>query len=355
MAVRHRFPFALVFLLIAAWTQGEPKPASAQVSASQTSGTTGPSISALPEVIEVGDAFDISGSGFTPGSVVNFFVATASGPENFGPMIPAPILADSLKVFVPLSVIQGEGVASIEVVNTDQGHLVSNTAYAFLQGNAAAGLPSLTQVDGKGLSPSSLEPGIALANVETVIVQGKTVTLGGRGFDTSNGVAVDLFCDCPGGKVGPFYINPGSPGLGGTALSFALPSGAFGPATGPGSFRVTNLGNFSVTAAVSVPVGDRVAISGVAQTGSTVTVTGAGFCHLTVINLFNSQAGAVVNVGGLTPDGSARIPLSLINEHQFTFTLPDGVAGAAYVQALNPPFIPFTSSGNSPAGAFDAR
>jgi len=355
MAMRHRFPLALVFLLIAAWIQSEPKTASAQIYANQTSGTSGPSISGLPEIIEVGETFDISGSGFSPGSVVNFFVATASGPENFGPMIPAPILADKLKLFVPLSVIQGEGVASVQVVNTDQGHLVSNTAYVFLQGSAAAGLPSLTLVNGKGLSPTSLDPGIALANVETVIVQGKTVTLGGRGFDTSKGVAVDLFCDCPGGKVGPFYINPGSPGLGATTLSFALPSGAFGPATGPGSFRVTNLGDFSVTAAVSVPVGAPVAISKVSQTGSTVTVEGAGFCHLTVINLFNSQAGAVVNVGGLNPDGSAKIPLSFINEHQFSFMLPAGVSGAAYVQALNPPFIPFTSSGNSPAGAFDAQ
>ena len=29
--------------------------------------------------------------------------------------------------------------------------------------------------------------------------------MGGTGFDTANGVAVDLFCGCPGGKVGPFF------------------------------------------------------------------------------------------------------------------------------------------------------
>jgi len=45
--------------------------------------------------------------------------------------------------------------------------------------------------------------------------------------------------------------------------------------------------------------------------------------------------------------------LTLINSNQFTFTEPGGaVAGPSYVQALNPPFVPFTSSGNGSGGAF---
>jgi hypothetical protein len=72
-----------------------------------------------------------------------------------------------------------------------------------------------------------------------------------------------------------------------------------------------------------------------------------------VINFFNAQPGGVVNLGGLGAGGAARIPLTLVNETRFTFTLPSGaVAGPAYVQVLNPPFNPFASSGNDPDGAF---
>ena len=50
---------------------------------------------------------------------------------------------------------------------------------------------------------TSKDPNFATNNVKTVVVQGNTVTLGGTGFDTANGVAVDLFCACPPpGKVG---------------------------------------------------------------------------------------------------------------------------------------------------------
>ena len=74
---------------------------------------------------------------------------------------------------------------------------------------------------------------------------------------------------------------------------------------------------------------------------------------MTVINLFNFQSHTVVNLGGLNPDGTPKIPISLANDHQFVFTLPGAiVAGPAFVQALNPPFIPFTSSGDDAGGAF---
>jgi hypothetical protein len=302
----------------------------------------------------VGDSFSIQGSGFSPGSVVNFFVPTSSGPVNFGPIIPTALLPGSMMAFVPTTVTQGEGVAGVQVVNTDQDHAFSNTALALLQADPATGLPSLTAINGAGLSPSSVDPDIAVANVETVLTPGATVTLAGSGFDVVNGVGVDLFCDCPGAKVGPFFLLPGNPGLGPGSLTFPVASGPGAPATGPGAFQVTNLGNGSKSAAVSVPIGAQISISRVSQGSSSVTVNGTGFSGLTVINLFNLQAGTVVNVGGLNPDGSPKIPLAIASDRQFRFTLPTGISGPAFVQALNPPFIPFTSTGNDPGGAFDA-
>ena len=58
-------------------------------------------------------------------------------------------------------------------------------------------------------------------------------------------MAIDLFCACPGGKVGPFFLNPGNPGLTATLLSFILPAKGCrnSPPTGPGSFVVSNAGS----------------------------------------------------------------------------------------------------------------
>ena len=74
-----------------------------------------------------------------------------------------------------------------------------------------------------------------------------------------------------------------------------------------------------------------------------------------MINFFNKQGAIVVNLGGLKPGGTPKIPLTFSggSSTSFKFTKPAGaVAGPAYVQALNPPFVPFTSSGNDPGGAF---
>jgi hypothetical protein len=314
----------------------------------------GPVITTLPPIIYVGDNFTVGGTGFTPASVVNFFVATSSGAVNYGPLVPGANLADSLITFVPTFVSQGEGVASVVVIDTDEGHIQSNAMLALLQGDAAEGLPSLTKINGVGLSPTSVDPGVALANIETVVSQGATVTLTGSGFDPVNGVGIDLFCDCPGGKIATIMLGPGDPGFATDSLTVTLPSAASGLATGPGAFRVTNMGNFFASAAVSVPIGAPIAISEVSQAGSTVTVTGAGFSDLTVINFFNLQAGEVVNLGGLNASGTALIPINLISDTEISFSVPAGaVSGPAYVQALNPPFIPFTSSGNASAGAFE--
>jgi hypothetical protein len=101
-----------------------------------------------------------------------------------------------------------------------------------------------------------------------------------------------------------------------------------------------------------VPIGAQISVTSVSQSGAAVTVNGSGFSALTVVNLFNLQGADVVNLGGLAA-GAPLIPITLINSAQFTFSVPSGaVRGPGYVQVLNPPFVPFTSSGNDSAGAF---
>ena len=63
----------------------------------------------------------------------------------------------------------------------------------------------------------------------------------------------------------------------------------------------------------------------------------------------------MINFGGLNPDGSPKAPVSLASSTQLSFFLPTGMSpGASYIQAINPPFLPFTSSGTGPGGAFIA-
>lgn len=314
-----------------------------------------PVISSISSVIDVGGSFVISGSNFSASPVVNLFVATASGPINAGPLIPSSKSSTKLTVAIPVSVPLGQGFAEVQVVNTDQGFKGSNDAAALLQGSAAAGIPTLTQVNGVGLASTSSNPDYAVNNVKTVIPQGSTVNLTGTGFDAVNGVAVNVFCACTGGKVGPFYVSPG-PGLTSTSFSFTLPADV---PTGPGSIVVINRGadaSYSLSSnGVSVPIGAAVTVTSVSQTGTTITVKGTGFSTLTVINLFNQQGSSTVNLGGLA--GSvARIPLTIVSANQFRFTEPaSAVAGPAYVQAINPPFLPYTSSGSDPGGAFTLK
>lgn len=280
---------------------------------------------------------------------------------NFGPFTPSSFSTTTLIVPVPATISLGQGVVSVQVVNTDQGFVSSNSVNTQLFGSPSAGFPNLMAINSVGLAANSIEPSFAVDNVETVVPLGKTVQLGGNGFDTTNGVAVDLFCACPGGKVGPFFLNPGNPGLHPTLLSLLVPAtGPNTPAVGPGSFVISNAGSTGSFAkksnAVSVPIGEQISVLSVVQTGTLITVNGNGFSTLTVINLFNVQGTRSVNLGGLKPDGAPKIPLTLISPNRFTFTRPaDAVPGPAYVQALNPPFVPFTSSGNDPGGSFTIK
>ena len=158
-------------------------------------------------------------------------------------------------------------------------------------------------------------------------------------------------------------LKPGDPGLSATALAFTLPASA---KTGPGSFVVSNQGakgDYAIKSnAVSVPIGAAITVSEVKQDGCTVRVSGTGYAvsglglpSLTVINLFNQQGAGAVNLGGFSLGGTPNIPLDVSSPTQFSFTMPPGIVpGPAYVQVINPPFVPFTNSGDSPAGAFTA-
>ena len=217
-----------------------------------------------------GGSFVIEGSNFTGGSEVNFFVATARGPINAGPLIPTGHTPTQLSVNVPATAPLGQGFVAVQVVNTDTDFVASNSAFALLQGSAAAGIPSLTSINGKGLAATSSDPDFATNNVEAVVPQGTIVKLGGSGFDTTNGVAVDVFCDCPGGKVGAFPIIPGSAGFSSSSLTFALPAtGTNAPVTGPGSFVVSNRGSDGLylrkSNAVSAPIGQQISVTSVSQ------------------------------------------------------------------------------------------
>lgn len=188
-------------------------------------------------------------------------------------------------------------------------------------------------------------------------MQGAVVTLGGSGFDVVNGAAVDLFCACPGGRIATVFLDHGDPRLSATQLKVVIPAGT---GTGPGSFVISNAGakrDYALKSnAVAAPIGQTITLTSVTQTGSTITVTGTGFSPLTVINFFNLQPIGVVNLGGFGPRGTAKIPLTLSSSDKFSFTKPAGsVPGPAYVQALSPPFVPFTSSGNSAGGAFTLK
>jgi hypothetical protein len=81
----------------------------------------------------------INGYHFTSGSVVNFFISTATGPVNVGPLRPSSFTSSSsartasvtgaftqLTVPLPAGIRVGEGFADVEVINTDQGYAQSN-------------------------------------------------------------------------------------------------------------------------------------------------------------------------------------------------------------------------------------
>jgi glucose/arabinose dehydrogenase len=297
----------------------------------------------LPGPIVVGATLNLTGSGFTPGSVVVLFVSTGNGAQTYGPLAPSAASATALSVPIPASIGLGNGFATLEVVNTDQGFIASNLRSQYLFGSPASNLPTVTAINGVGLEPP--DPSVPLNSVATVIAQGSTITVAGTGFNNP--------------RVALFSSNPNAANLvplaGGTSTQVQVVVPMSIP-TGPGALQVVNdpyVGNV-LSNTVSVPIGEQVRIDSISQNGSTVTVTGAGFSSRTVISLFNLQGNTVVNLGGLVNGTQSLIPLTIISSNLLTFQIPSGaVSGPSYVQALNPPFIPFTSSGDTPNGALD--
>jgi glucose/arabinose dehydrogenase len=302
-----------------------------------------PSLDPIPAPIVVGDPITLTGSGFTAGSVIRLFVATASGTQAYGPFTPSAFTATSLDWNVPGSVQLGNGFGTVLVINTDQNFTTSNGQSQLLFGDPTINLPTITQINGVALRP--VDPTIPTANVETIVAQGSTLTITGTGF---NNPQVNLFT--ASGNVGPLM-----PLGGGTSTQIQVTVPMSTP-TGPGSLQVVNnpfTGNV-LSNAVSVPIGAPITISSIMQSGRTVTITGTGFSTLTVINLFNLQGGGAANLGGLfSTNGQPRVRLTFVSPTQLTFQAPaQGIPGPAFVQALNPPFIPFSSSGNDPDGGF---
>ena len=299
----------------------------------------------LPAPIVVGSSHTLTGSGFTPGSVVVMFVATGVGPVMFGPFTPTARTATSLTWLPPATIPLGQGYASVVVVNTDQNYVQSNPQGQLLRGAASANIPTILAIN--GVACRAPDPGTPIANVETAIVPGSTVTLDGTGF---NAALVSLFSATR--NHGPLTPLPGASA---TTLRVIVPGDV---PTGPGAFQVVNspyVGNVGSNA-VSVPLGARVSITAVTQSNATVFVDGTGFSSRSVVGLFNLQGASVVNLGGFNPDGSPRIPLSVTSSTRLSFTVPaTAVPGPAYVQVLNPPFIAYSSSGSDPAGAFTLR
>jgi Reprolysin (M12B) family zinc metalloprotease/IPT/TIG domain len=298
-----------------------------------------PVLDPITQPIVVGGTLTLTGANFTPGSVLKLFIATSSGTVSRGPYSPGNLWTSSKMIFTQLdpTIPLGRGFATVMVINTDQGYVGSNTQGAYLYGSAAANIPTITAIGGLNLRPFDIK--IPLASVETVVPQGQTVTITGTGF---NSPLVNLFT--ASGNKGPL-----TPLAGGTSTQIRVTIPADTP-TGPGSFQVVNspyTGNVSSNA-VSVPIGAQVTISDVTQVGSMVTVTGTGFSTMSVINLFNGGA----NLGGIGLSG-VRIHLTVDSDQMFHFVVPAGaVSGSAYVQVLNPPYIPYSTSGNDPDGGF---
>jgi alpha-tubulin suppressor-like RCC1 family protein/sugar lactone lactonase YvrE len=300
-----------------------------------------PRLAEIPGRLRVGATNTLIGSGFTPGSVINLWVATASGVSVNGPLVPAASTPTALVWEIPAEVALGNGFASLQVINTDEGYTTSNVVSALLEGDPGHNIPTILAIDDEPLA--AVTPGVNLAHVDTVIAGGATVTLVGMGFSSP---LVNLFT--ADGNIGPLVPLPG-----GTAsvIQVRLPASA---PVGPANFQVVNapFAGTVVSNAVSAVIGSIPEITRVEVAGTTVTVIGLGFSRLSVINLYNRQGTGVVNLGGFGPLGP-NVPLTFVDDTRFSFTRPAGAAaGNAFLEVLNPPFIRFSSSGNDPDGGF---
>jgi hypothetical protein len=228
------------------------------------------------------------------------------------------------------------------VVNTDQGYAQSNARSQLLTGAAGSTVPAIAAVGGVAVQP--VDAGLPLAIAPVALAPGAAVVVSGQNFSTP---LVNLFTSA--GNLGPLTPEPGGDG---GSVTIVVPAGA---PTGPGALQVINApyGGNVTSAAVSLAIGARIALDAVSVAGPTVTLDGAGFSTTTVLNLFAQSGAGLANFGGLDGGGQPRLPLTLHSPQRVSFTLPAGVQpGAAFVQAINPPYAPFSSTGDDPDGAF---
>ncbi len=283
----------------------------------------------------------LTGGGFTAGSVVKVYIATSTGAGDLAPYIPLARTPTSVTWRLPCTVGLGNGFIALQVINKDQNYVTSNTVVALLLATDNSGYPSITGVNGVLVTPA--HPSLPLAYVQTLISRGSTITIGGTGFAVP--AKVNLFTAA--GNAGPLDSLPGSTS---TALLVEIPANV---PTGPSSLQVVNpRGSWPVSNAVSVPLGATISVSSITRSGNTITVNGTGFSTLSVINFF-TLGGA--NHCGLTGGGTALCPVSLVSDTRFTVQRPRATvaySGPAFIEVLNPPFIPFSSTGTDPDGAF---
>jgi len=304
-----------------------------------------------PNILQFCGPVSLTGTGITAGSVLKTFLSTSSGPLDLVADGIAPTSTTSTTWTgtlpcpwpAPNQYSLGQGFLGLQLVRTDTGFTSSNVVGIPLIGNTSQSVPSILAIAGQAISTTSWQPSIGLANVESVLANDNSTVyrIDGTGFASA---VINVFT--ASGNCGP--LTPTAQTA--TTIDFKIPVSC---PTGPGSFQVVNAtGNFRTSNAVSAPIGAAVNITSVQVNGNTITVNGAGFSSLTVINLFASNGSTVENFGGFN-GGTAKIPLNIVNSGQFTFTRPGGaVAGNAFVEAINPPFIPFSGSGNDPQGAF---
>ena len=308
----------------------------------------------------VGDVIRLVGNDITPGTILKVYLNTPEGtrdmvPDGLAPTATTPATWESVLPWpwplpAPDNVQLGLGFLSAHLVRTDRGFDRSNAVTRVLVGNSALGVPGIEQLgpsNGPGtLAPFSWSPAVAVAHVERVLIPGQSAFIGGSFAGQDPVVVIFAPGDCtPLGGIAPTS-------LGETLLEFTVPAGC---PVGTGAFQVVNRQNFLASNIVYAALGDVISVHTVTLRGRTVEVTGTGFNRFTTINLFATRRGTQtsVNFGGLLPDGQARIPLTSVTPTALTFELPDEAAGGrAFVQALNPPFIPFTSSLSRSDGSF---
>jgi sugar lactone lactonase YvrE len=285
----------------------------------------------ITDPVVIGAYNVLTGSGFTAGSVIILFVRVNGVVMQFGPYTPTNWAPGELIWIPPPQIPLGDGVAAVAVVNTDQGYIGSTYRQALLYGNASLNRPTILGINGSGLhAPDGALP---VVYVSTPVYPGTEATLNGTGF---NNAAVNFYTAA--GNLGPLWPKVGATA---TQLKVDIPAGA---PLGLAAFEVINspytgsVGSQTVYA----PLGDPPTLSGVSQSGSTITVTGTGFSSGAVVIFFNLQGSGVVNLGG------PGLNVTVVGPTQLHFTVPAGaVPGPCFVQVVNPPYIAFTATSSS--------